>query len=41
MKELAVLEVPVANDHVELVIQPCLPRGRKEKENFGVHLAWS
>jgi hypothetical protein len=41
MKEFAVLEVPVTNDHVELVIQPCLPRGRKEKENFGVHLTWS
>jgi hypothetical protein len=41
MKELALLEVPVTNDHVERVIQPCLPRGRKEKETFSVHPAWS
>jgi hypothetical protein len=34
MKELAVLEVPIANDHVKRVIQPCLPRGRKEKRKL-------
>jgi hypothetical protein len=41
MKELAVLAVSIANGYVERVIQPCLPRGRKEKENFGVHPALS
>jgi hypothetical protein len=39
MKELAVLEVPVANDYVERVTQSCLLRGRKEREDFGVRLA--
>jgi hypothetical protein len=34
MKESAVLEVFIANDCVERATQPCLPRGRKEREDF-------
>jgi hypothetical protein len=41
MKELAVLEVLVANDYVKWVTQPCLPRGRIEREDFSIHPAWS
>jgi hypothetical protein len=41
MKDLAVLEVFVAKDCVEQVIQLCLPRGRKERKDFDVRLAWS
>eukprot|EP00267_Zea_mays_P032674 XP_008666269.1 late secretory pathway protein AVL9-like [Zea mays] len=39
MKELAVLEVLVVNDCVDRATQSCLLRGRKEREDFGVHLA--
>jgi hypothetical protein len=40
MRELAIPMVSVANEHIEQFIQPCLPRGREEKENFDIHLVW-
>jgi hypothetical protein len=41
MKELKVLEVSIANDCGEQAIYPRMPRGRKEREDFDGHLAWS
>jgi hypothetical protein len=41
MKEFRVLEVFIANDHVGRSIQPRLPRGRKERRDFGGHQAWN
>jgi hypothetical protein len=35
MKEFRVLEVFVANDCAERVIQPCLLRRGKERKDFG------